>query len=80
MICKLWHEDGEPLREICKVNSKFVTCCADMSKCQYPQLRKIKEDIEYLKGNFDIQDYANKLLSDISKVQGGCCGQDKKES
>ena len=38
MCCKHWHEDdfGIGLREICKANSRTVTCCGNKDRCDYP--------------------------------------------
>ena len=35
-VCKHWHEDdfGTGLKEVCKKNSKTVTCCGDEGKCE----------------------------------------------
>ena len=40
-ICKYWHEDGEPLQEICKLTHRGCSCCGQLGVCDYePELNK----------------------------------------
>ena len=41
VCCKYWHEDGEPLEEICKLVGKRCFCCGKLCECDYePELNK----------------------------------------
>lgn len=35
VVCKYWHEDGEPLQEMCKLTFKGCACCGQLIECDY---------------------------------------------
>lgn len=42
-VCKYWHEDGEPLREVCRASCRNTICGGRIKYCEWPKQRREKE-------------------------------------